>query len=155
MLPAVIIVSVWTGALLHREVHEAGNSIQTETVRFAFEIPTNALVAIPYSLNCGIIHLAECLVGRKSFDGFIRYDGKDFPSGSATVAFLPQECFGVAAQLDRINSVIHDGVSLVLIPNMEEGLATDKAQVLRNSVKDLCKEKGVTVVNEVYHEHDL
>lgn len=159
ILPAVILVALWTGAFfggrLHREVYEAGNSFQPDIVRFEFEIPENELVAIPYSPQCGIIKLAECLVDGQPFEGFIQYRGVTLPNRSVTVAFLEQGCVGVADQLNRIKSTLQEGASLILIPYMEEGLAPDDARVLRNSVQTLCKAEGVTVVNEVYHETDL
>ena len=159
VLPAVILVALWTGAFfggrLHREVYEAGNSLQPDHVCFEFEIPENELVAIPYSPQCGIIKLAECLIDGQPFEGFIQYRSVTLPNTSVPVAFLEQRCVSVADQLNRIKSTIQEGALLILIPNMEEGLAPDDARVLRNSVQALCKAEGVTVVNEVYHETDL
>lgn len=159
ILPAVILVALWTGAFfggrLHREVYEAGNLLQPNPVRFEFEVPENELVAIPYSPQCGIIKLAECLIDGQAFEGFIQYRGVSLPNNSVTVTFLAQGCFGVGDQLSRITSAIREGASFILIPNMEEGLSPDDARVLRNSVKALCKAEKVTVVNEVYHETDL
>lgn len=148
-------VASFFGGRLHREIHDAGCWLASEPPIFNISIPEKALVAIPYSPEIGIRELANCLMNRKPFRGSICYQEIALPSDSVQVAFLKQECMDASEQLSRIHSAAKAGAKIILIAHMAEGLSPDAETSLRSSVKQLCSDLDVTVINEEYNRSAL
>ena len=123
-----------------------------ELPTFNINIPEKALVAIPYSPKDGIRKLADCLINRKPFLGSVRYQKIALPNDSVRVAFLDQQCLGVSEQLERIALAAKAGAKIILVAHIAEGLSPDAESRLYSSVKQLCSELDVTVINEEFQQ---
>lgn len=148
-------VASFFGGRLHGEIHEAARLMASEAPTFNFNIPLKALVAVPYSPETSIRELANCLMNGKPFWGSICYQGGAIPNDSVHIAFLNQQCLDVSEQLDRITSAAKAGAKIILIAHMAEGLSPDAEASLRSSVKQLCSDLDVTVINEEYNRSAL
>lgn len=151
----LLAVASFFGGRLHGGIHEAGRLLTSEPPTFSINIPSKTLVAVPYSPETGIRELANCLMNRKPFRGSICYQGAAIPNDSVHVAFLNQQCLDVSEQLDRITSAAKAGAKIILIAHMAEGLSPDAEASLRSSVKQLCSDLDVTVINEEYNRSAL
>lgn len=148
-------VASFFGGRLHREIHEAGRLLTSAASTFNISIPSKALVAVPYSSVTGIRELTNFLINRKPFSGSICCKGIALPSDSVQAAFLNQECLDASEQLNRIHSAAKAGAKIILIAHMTEGLSPDAETHLRSSVKQLCSDLDVTVINEEYNRSAL
>lgn len=151
----LLAVASFFGGRLHGGIHEAGRLLTSEPPTFDINIPSKALVAVPYSSVTGIQELANYLTNGKQFSGSISYQEIALPSDSVQVAFLKQECMDASEQLSRIHSAAKAGAKIILIAHMAEGLSPDAETSLRSSVKQLCSDLDVTVINEEYNRSAL
>lgn len=146
---------IFFGGRLHGGIHETGRLLASEPPTFNINIPPKALIAVPYSSVTGIRELAHFLTNRKPFSGSICYEGIALPSDSIQATFLNQECLDASEQLSRILSAAKAGAKIILIAHMTEGLSPDAEADLRSSVKQLCSDLDVTVINEEYNRSAL
>lgn len=151
----LLAVASFFGGRLHRGIHEGGCLLTSAPPTFNINIPSNALVAVPYSSVTGIRELANYLINGKQFSGSICYEGIALPSDTVQVAFLNQECMDASKQLSRIHLAAKAGAKIILIAHMAEGLSPDAEASLRSSVKQLCSDLDVTVINEEYNRSAL